>query len=381
MLRNDTPTQAAFRREYREWVERHLPADLRYLTARPEPASVMPWYRALARKGWIAPHWPREHGGMGADAVTQVIMMEEGARLGTPDLPTQGLNHIGPLLIRLGTPAQRAKHLGPILDGDVIWCQGYSEPGAGSDLASLRTRARIDGDELVINGHKIWTTWGQHAQWMFALVRTGAPDSGRNGITFVLVDLATPGITRRPIRTIAGDDEFCEVFLDDVRVPMANVVGEIDGGWKVANTLLNEERVRVGSPQQPLRALERTIAVAQRTGAIGDPVFVDRLAGLAIEVDAIGAAFIEATEAFEAGIDPGQRSSYMKIHSTETVQRLLDLQQEAVGGAAGLPLTGEGRERLGFCGSALQSRRLSIYGGTNEIQRQILATRVLGLPN
>lgn len=216
---------------------------------------------------------------------------------------------------------------------------------------------------------------------MFALVRTGASDSGRNGITFVLIDLATPGITRRPIRTIAGDDEFCEVFLDDVRVPMANIVGKIDSGWKVANTLLNEERVRVGSPQQPLRALERTIALAQRTGAIEDLAFVDRLAELAIEVDAIGAGFINATEAFEAGVDPGQRSSYMKIHSTETVQRLLDLQQEAVGGAAGLPISGEGPERLDFCGFYLQSRRLSIYGGTNEIQRQILATRVLGLPN
>jgi len=381
MLRNDTPVQAAFRREYRDWIERHLPPDLRYLTARPEPTQVMPWYRSLSRKGWIAPHWPRAHGGMGADAVTQVIMMEEAARLGAPELPTQGLNHIGPLLIRLGTAHQRGQHLQPILDGEVIWCQGYSEPGAGSDLASLRTRATSSGSELVINGHKIWTTWGQHAQWMFALVRTGVPDSGRNGITFVLVDMATPGITRRPIRTIAGDEEFCEVFLDDVRVPVTNVVGQIDGGWKVANALLNEERVRVGSPQQPLRALERTIALAQRTGAVGDPAFVDRLAGLAIEVDAISAAFIEATEAFEAGMDPGQRSSYMKIHATETVQRLLDLQQEAVGGAAGLSISGEGPERLDFSGYYLQSRRLSIYGGTNEIQRQILATRVLGLPH
>lgn len=381
MLRNDTAEQAAFRHEYRSWIERNLPEDLRYLTARPEPARVMPWYRAFARRGWIAPHWPREHGGMGADAITQVIMMEESARLGTPDLPTQGLNHIGPLLIRLGSPDQRARHLKPILDGDVVWCQGYSEPGSGSDLASLRTRAVVDGDELLINGHKIWTTWGHHAQWMFALVRTGAPDSGRKGITFVLIDLATPGITRRPIRTIAGDDEFCEVFLDDVRVPMENVVGDIDGGWKVANTLLNEERVRVGSPQQPLRALERTIALAQRTGALEDPAFVDRLAALAIEVDAIGASFIEATTAFEAGVDPGQRSSYLKIHSTETVQQLLDLQQEAVGAAAGLQFVGEGLERLDFSGFYLQSRRLSIYGGTNEIQRQILATRVLGLPN
>jgi alkylation response protein AidB-like acyl-CoA dehydrogenase len=174
MLRPETAAEAAFRSEVRAWLAANVPDALRHGTFRPLPAEGMPWYRALSQRGWIAPHWPRSHGGMGASPVQQVILMEEMALAGTPDIPTQGLNHIGPLLIARGTPAQQQRHLPPILAGDAIWCQGYSEPGSGSDLASLRTRAEVRGDTLVINGHKIWTTWGHHADWMFALVRTSS---------------------------------------------------------------------------------------------------------------------------------------------------------------------------------------------------------------
>src|SRR6185437_6957661 len=199
MFRHDSPEEAAFRSDVRTWLEANLPAPLRDRTNRPPPAELMPWYRALSRKGWIAPHWPKQYGGMGASLNEQIIMMEELARLGAPYLPTQGLNHVGPILIEFGTEAQKARHLPPILRGDVIWAQGYSEPGAGSDLASLATRAVLDGDRFVVNGHKVWQTWGHHSDWMFTLVRTD-PSAERKqaGISFLLIELDSPGVRRRP---------------------------------------------------------------------------------------------------------------------------------------------------------------------------------------
>ena len=197
MLRTDSKEDALFRAEVAKWLDANIPAHLKHLTFRPMPEEGMQWYKKLSERGWIAPHWPREHGGMDATPTQQVILMEEMARAGAPDIPTQGLNHIGPILIKCGTEAQK-RHLPAIISGEAIWCQGYSEPGSGSDLASLRTRAELQGSELVINGHKIWTTWGHHADWMFALVRTSDNGPRQKGITFVLIDLKTPGITLRP---------------------------------------------------------------------------------------------------------------------------------------------------------------------------------------
>ena len=321
---------------------------------------------------------------MGASAVQQVILMEEMARAGTPDFPTQGLNHIGPLLIARGTPAQQQRHLPAILSGDAIWCQGYSEPGSGSDLSSLRTRAEVrggaDGDKLVINGHKIWTTWGHHADWMFALVRTSSADKPQHGITFVLIDMKTPGIRRRPIRTIAGDDEFAEVFFDDVAVPLDNVVGEIDKGWQVATAVLSEERLRIGSPAQALRARERLRMMLRAAPAGGVPHSVQGAAALAeVEVETLTAAYLEAAEAAEQGI--AADSSYLKLLATDTVHQLLDLVQRVAGPAAALrdPVR-HGSDLLDATEMFLQARRLGIYGGSSEVQRNIIATRVLGLP-
>ena len=227
MFRHDSPDEATFRTEVRAWLEANLPAALRGRTNRPPPSELMPWYRMLSRKEWIAPHWPKQYGGMGATLNEQIIMTEELARVGAPQLPAQGLNHIGPILIEFGTEGQKAKHLPPIIAGTVIWAQGYSEPGAGSDLASLASRATLDGDHFVVNGQKIWTTWGQHSDWMFALVRTDPLAEPRHaGISFLLLDLHSPGITIRPIRTIAGDDEFSEVFFDNLVVPAENLVGK-----------------------------------------------------------------------------------------------------------------------------------------------------------
>lgn len=383
MLRPESAADAAFRAEVRAWLEAHTPAALRHKTFRPLPAEVMPWYRALSARGWIAPHWPHSHGGMGASPVRQVILMEEMARAGTPDFPTQGLNHIGPLLIARGTPAQQQRHLPPILAGDAIWCQGYSEPGSGSDLASLRTRAEVRGDTLVINGHKIWTTWGHHADWMFALVRTSGAGKPQHGITFVLIDMATPGIHRRPIRTIAGDEEFAEVFFDDVHVPLENVVGEIDRGWQVATAVLSEERLRIGSPAQALRARERLRMMLRHAPAGSVRESVREAAALAeVEVETLTAAYLEAAEAAESA-QPGHAadSAYLKLLATDTVQHLLDLVREVAGPAAALrePLRAGG-DLLDASEMFLQARRLGIYGGSSEVQRNIIATRVLGLP-
>jgi alkylation response protein AidB-like acyl-CoA dehydrogenase len=379
MLRTDSPEDALFRAEVAAWLDANIPEKLKHLTFRPLPEEGMQWYRKLSARGWIAPHWPREHGGMEASPVRQVILMEEMARAGAPDFPTQGLNHIGPILIKCGTEAQK-RHLAAIISGDAIWCQGYSEPGAGSDLASLRTRAEQQGSELVINGHKIWTTWGHHADWMFALVRTSDNGPRQKGITFVLIDLKTPGITCRPIRTIAGDDEFCEVFLDDVRVPLENVVGEIDNGWAVATALLSEERVRIGAPALALKALTRLRRMAAEVRDVCDDArFQERLAHAEIETETLIASYLSVAEAEQHGGNAD--SSYLKILATETVQTILDILQEVAGEAA--PLRHAVRTEdgmLDYSEMFLQSRRLTIYGGTNEVQRNIIATRVLGLP-
>lgn len=378
MIRPETPAEAALRAEVRAWLETAVPPHLAHTTFRPAPAEAMEWHRRLAEKGWIAPHWPKEHGGMGASPVEQVILWEEFARAGTPDIPSQGLNHIGPLLMASGTPDQIARHLPPILSGEVIWCQGYSEPEAGSDLGGLQTRARIDGGDLVIDGRKIWTTWGHHADWMFALVRTSG--KRRQGITFVMFPMDTPGITTRPITTIAGDAEFAEVFLDGVRVPLANVVGAVDEGWTVATALLDEERMHLGTPAQANRALVRLERLVARMPARAQRDWAGRLDQARDAVETVTAAYLDTAERFAAGTAVPNESSGLKILNTEAVHEILDLVQEAAGGMAARrgPLM-QGDARLDLNEMFLQARRLPIYGGANEIQRTILATRIMGL--
>src|SRR5690349_22873195 len=383
MFRHDSPQEAAFRAEVRTWLEANLPASLRGRTNRPPPAELMPWYRMVSHKGWVAPHWPKQYGGMGATLNEQIIMAEELARVGAPYLPAQGLNHIGPILIEFGTEAQKAKHLPPIIDGSVIWAQGYSEPGAGSDLASLATRATLDGDRFVVNGQKIWTTWGHHSQWMFALVRTDPQAQPRHaGISFILLDLRSPGIRIRPIRTIAGDDEFSEVFFDGVKVPAENLVGKLNDGWRIANALLGHERLGTSNPQFALMALDSIKAMARATGLIADPAFQDRLAAASIEVTTLAALFSHAVELTNQKQSPGPESSIIKIFASELLQSLNGLLVDAAGGhalATRPVITDDGA--IDIAGSYFQSRRVTIYGGSSEIQRNVVARRVLNLPN
>jgi alkylation response protein AidB-like acyl-CoA dehydrogenase len=342
----------------------------------------MPWYRAMSRKGWIAPHWPNQYGGMGATLNEQIIMAEELARVGAPQLPAQGLNHIGPILIEFGTDAQKAKHLPPIIAGTVIWAQGYSEPGAGSDLASLATRATLEGDHFVVRGQKIWTTWAHYSDWMFALVRTDPLAQPRHaGISFLLLDLHSPGITIRPIRTIAGDDEFSEVFFDNVIVPAENLVGKLNDGWRIANALLGHERLGTSNPQYALSALDRIKTLARASGVITDPAFRDRLAAASINVTALSALFSHAVELTNIQRTPGPEASMIKIFGTELLQSLNDLLIEAAGSEASIekPIT-TGSGTVEVSTSFLQVRRATIYGGSSEIQRNIIARRVLNLP-
>jgi alkylation response protein AidB-like acyl-CoA dehydrogenase len=383
MFRRDTPAEAAFRTEVRKWLDSSLPATLRNRTTRPPPEELMPWYRTLSHKGWIAPHWPKQYGGMGATLNEQIIMTEELARIGAPHLPVQGLNHIGPILMEFGTEAQKARHLPPILAGTVIWAQGYSEPEAGSDLASLTTRATLDGDRFIVKGHKIWTTWAHHSDWMFALVRTDPQAQPRHaGISFLLIDLHSPGVKVRPIRTIAADDEFAEVFLDDVVVPAENLVGKLNDGWRIANALLGHERIGTSNPQFVLIALERIKTMARASGIITDLAFQDRLAAASIDVTALSALFSHAVELTNHEQSPGPESSIIKIVGSELLQLLNELLVEAAGGhaTADHPL----ETAFGAVEAAapyLFSRRVTIYGGSSEIQRNVLARRVLNLPS
>jgi alkylation response protein AidB-like acyl-CoA dehydrogenase len=383
MFRRDTPAESRFRIEVRTWLEANLPLALRGRTARPPPAELMPWYQALSRKGWIAPHWPKHYGGMGATLNEQIIMTEELARIGAPQLPAQGLNHIGPILMEFGTEAQKVQHLPPIIAGTVIWAQGYSEPGAGSDLASLSTRATLEGDHFIVRGQKIWTTWGHHSNWMFALVRTDPQAQPRQaGISFLLIDLRSPGIRIRPIKTIAGDDEFSEVFFDDVIVPTENLVGKLNDGWRIANALLGHERLASSNPQFPLMALERVKTMARASGVIADPAFQDRLAAASINVTALSALFSHAVELTNNNQSPGPESSVIKIFASELLQTLNELLVQAAGGHA--PTQNPITTNFGVVDIAapfLQSRRVTIYGGSSEIQRNILARRVLNLPS
>jgi alkylation response protein AidB-like acyl-CoA dehydrogenase len=382
MFRHDSPNEAAFRAEVRTWLAANLPAALRGRTNRPPPAELMPWYHALSRKGWIAPHWPKQYGGMGATLNEQIIMTEELASVGAPQLPAQGLNHIGPILMEFGTEAQKAKHLPPIIAGTVIWAQGYSEPGAGSDLASLATRAILEDDHFVVQGQKIWTTWGHHSDWMFALVRTDPQAQPRHaGISFLLLDLHSPGIRIRPIRTIAGDDELSEVFFDDVVVPAENLVGQLNDGWRIANALLGHERLGTSNPQYALIALERIKTAARASAVMADPAFQDRLAAASINVTALSALFSHAVELTNHQRSLGPDASMIKIFGSELLQSLNELLIEAAGSDAAVEnpvMTDFGAVDVST--SFLQVRRATIYGGSSEIQRNIIARRVLNLP-
>ena len=373
-------TDEAFRAEVRSFVQANYPPELRNPAQRLHWEQAKPWYMTLSRQGWLAPAWPREHGGLGLSAAKQLILMEEYERHGVARTPDHGIILLGPLLIRYGTEAQKHRFLPRILSGEDIWCQGYSEPGAGSDLAGLRTEAVLDGDEWVVNGQKTWTTLASDANWIFLLVRTDKAAKKQQGISFLLVPLDQPGVTVRPIINLEMHDEFCEVFFDDVRVPKDNLVGQVNQGWTMAKALLGFERIFLGSARQSAYALSRLRQLAERMGVLDDPAFADRYTQLRLDLADHKALFEVFAEKLRSGETLGPDVSLLKIHQTELYQRITDAMLEISGEHAGLLDPIGGNRELHPSGMFIQARPTTIYGGTSEIQRGIVAKNVLGLP-
>ena len=372
----------AFRRDVRAFFEAEYPQELRYILRRARWAEMKGWWRKLYEKGWVAPNWPREWGGMGLAAGKMLIYLEELERHGIARAPDQGITHIGPILMKFGTDAQKQHYLPRSLSGEYIWCQGYSEPNAGSDLASLQTSAQIDGDYFVINGQKIWTSLADDATNIYVLVRTDRQAKKKQeGISLVLAATKTPGITIRPIRNIAGHEEFCQVFFDNVRVPRENLVGKLNEGWTVAKALLSFERLNIGSPRRPQYALRRLELLARAQGLFSDPGFTDRYMALKLDIEDLGSLYGRYVEQVKRGEPLGQDVSMLKIWAMETWQRLTELLVE-IGAEEGV-MTGV-RNVAGAEADILDcfyyARTGTILGGTSEIQRNILSRYVLKLP-
>lgn len=377
----DAMPEEDFRRMVRSFLIRNYPDHLRHMPRRVHWDEIGDWYRCLSRQGWIAPAWPTRHGGMGLSATKQLAWFEELESYGVARSPDQGILMVGPVLMQYGTPEQQQQFLPRIISGENIWCQGYSEPNAGSDLASLRTEAMLDGDHFVVNGQKIWTTLAQDATHIFMLVRTDKEAKPQAGISFLLCDIKTPGITVRPITDLAGHAEFCEVFFDNVRVPRENLVGKLNEGWTIAKALLGFERLHLGSPKQSQLALSQLTTLGWQSGLMQDAGFRSAYAELALDAADLSSLYTRYGDYVKRGERLPASVSMLKIWATETYQRIGLAMARYAGpqaSLAGAVRIGEGSIHLLaplFNGSAAK-----IYGGSNEVQRNILARMVLELP-
>jgi alkylation response protein AidB-like acyl-CoA dehydrogenase len=395
---NYTAGELEFREEVRGFLRTSLPPEISRKVLehkRLTKEDHLRWQKALSERGWMAPNWPVEYGGTGWNAVQQHIFDEECADAGAPRVIPFGVNMVGPVIIAFGSPWQKQHYLPRILSNEDWWCQGYSEPGAGSDLASLKTRAERQGDHYVVNGQKTWTTLAQHADMIFCLVRTASGGKRQEGISFLLVDMRTPGITVRPIITLDGEHEVNEVWFEDVRVPVQNLVGEEGRGWTYAKFLLSHERTGiagVGASKRELRMLKYVASQEQRNGRplIEDPRFRDRIARVEIDLMALEITNLRTLAAEREGRAPGPEASILKIKGTEIQQTLTELMMEAVGPYAlpHLPQAWSGHWLGEYVGPEYAAplaaryfnyRKVSIYGGSNEIQRNIIAQHILGL--
>lgn len=369
-----------FRQHIRQWVEAHYPANLRYPAQRLHRSQTKVWYDLLSRKGWLAPAWPREYGGMGLGAAKRLIMIEEFERHGCSRFSDQGVLMIGPLLMQFGTEEQRRFLLPKIITGEHIWAQGYSEPGSGSDLASLRMSARLAGASWIVNGQKIWTTLAQDCNWIYVLVRTDPDAKKQEGISFLLMPLDTPGITVRPIRTLGMTEEFCEVFFDNVRVPKDAMVGELNKGWQMAKALLGFERIFVGAPAQSGNALNRLESLLKRLNIADREDVRARRAELAADLADHAALYESFADKLRKGEVIGPEVSMLKINQTELFKSICSAAVSLAGAYAAMAEPVEELGGLDPSGLWIQSLQATIYGGTSEIQRNILAKNVLNLP-
>lgn len=383
----DSNDPVAFRTEVRAFLKSELTPELREAGVRQvgvfSPAGIgRRWHRILYERGWITPTWPLEYGGRGWGAVQKYIFEQECALANAPTLSSAGLLMCGPILIHFGTPEQKARFIPRLRSGEDYWCQGYSEPGAGSDLAALSCRARRDGDQYVIDGTKLWTTHAQHADWIFLLVRTALHDKPQQGITFLLADMHSPGLTVEPIISMSGEHEVNQVFFDGVRVPVENRVGEDGEGWTVAKKLLEFERSGVYGPR-----VRRLLAQARRLSQTGagpwtDADFRRRFAEISIETDALEAGELRLLTV-ESGASTGVSTSLLKLAGTETLQRASELCILAGGSDAAYAYDPAAESTATDAAVAmaryLNMRAATIYGGSSEIQRNILAKAALRL--
>ena len=395
-----SPEDVAFREEVRTFIAENYPKDLRAKQDSGEPLSkedYLAWHKVLAKKGWVAPSWPLEHGGTGWTPTQKYIWSEEQARTDTLAVLPFGVSMLAPVVYTFGTEEQKKRFLPGIYNGEVWWCQGYSEPGAGSDLASLKTKAeRVTGDDgkeyYIVNGQKTWTTLGQFADWGFFLVRTDPDSKPQAGISFLLIEMKTPGIEVRPIITLEGGHEVNDVFLDNVKVPVENRIFHENQGWTCAKALLAHERSGIAGVARSKRGLERLREMATtEMSDLGGPLLSDtffkrKVAELEIDLTALEFTELRTLAGESSGKGPGPESSILKIKGTEIQQRLQELALEAAGhyGAPFLRDLGHNANigpsyADGVAGDYFNGRKTSIYGGSNEIQRNIIAKMVLGL--
>jgi alkylation response protein AidB-like acyl-CoA dehydrogenase len=388
-----------FRTDTRDWLKKNAPAEMFTPPKSQEeycwggrkasyPAPVMRWLAVMAERGWTAPMWPKEYGGGGLSKQENKILAEEMAKLHLrPPLIGFGLSMIGPLLLQEGSDELRKEHLPSIIQGKIRWCQGYSEPGSGSDLASLQTKAIRDGDVYVLNGQKVWTSYADKADWMFILVRTDFEAPKHNGITFLLMDMTSPGVSVKPIKLISGYSPFCETFLSDVRVPVKNVVGKVNAGWTMAKALLGHERTMIADAFKERDDARKLIDLAKRhlgedDGKIADAQIRDRVVQVEMDQACLDLTLARSRDGMKAGHKPGPETSIFKYYGTELNMRRREL-MVGICGPQGLGWEGPGFEEdeLKMTRDWLRSRGNSIEGGTSEIQLNIIAKRVLGLPD
>ena len=390
-----------FRATTRAWLEENCPPAMRTFMPENEQVAggkraeyVRPeqkqWLDRMAAKGWTAPTWPTRYGGGGLSNEEALILEEEMQDLGCrAPLRGMGLSMLGPVLLEYGTEAQRQTHLPPIIRGDIRWCQGYSEPEAGSDLAGLQTRAVLQGEHFLVNGHKIWTSYAHYADMIFCLVRTDPAAKKHEGISFLLIDMAAPGARARPIKLISGASVFCETFFENVQVPARNLVGEMNKGWTIAKRLLEHERKSIGGigsrmgqrMNAPAWDLAKKYA-GETGGKISDPVLRAKIAAFALDSHAYQLTRQRAADEAEAGLPPGPMSAMFKYYGTELNKRRYEMLLEASGiQALGWEGDGFDEEELRVTREWLRSKANSIEGGTTEVQLNIIAKRVLGLPD
>jgi alkylation response protein AidB-like acyl-CoA dehydrogenase len=377
-----TPEQDAFRAEVRDWLAAHVPRDIGSPGTAEGFAQHRAWERELSAAGYGGIAWPAEYGGRGADVITQAIFEEEYLAAGAPERVTiLGQKLMAPTLMAHGSDEQKQRWLPRILSAEDIWSQGFSEPGAGSDLAAIRTRGERAGDEFVLNGQKIWTSYGAFADWIFALVRTDPEAERHRGITFVAIDMATPGVEARPIVQLDGHAGFAEVFFTDVRVPVGNIVGVIDDGWNVAMTALEAERNSPArAPARYRRDLETLIGWVRALGTDADPLVRDRIAALYAEAETYRLSSLHILARLERGEDLGAGASITKLQWSELERRIAEAAHDLLGPHADVLGTGVVDDPGAWQNQYWYGRASTIWAGTSEIQRNIIAERILGLP-